>query len=158
MDAGSRQYDAVGEWQFELGPDLCGIEGDARSQIDDQSLVHQSNGLQCSILVALLEDPFKNFQNANGWNNEVLDILDGRGVEIGIGSVCKIFEPSTRLDEVQILSLSRSTVVSMPFKKPRIRLMFFIGISSIRFSYKRIWTFEPGLISMDCLTSRGMTT
>ena len=90
--------------------------------------------MQCRVFITLLEDPFKNIKNANRWYNEVLDILNGGSVEIGIGVVCKMFEPPTGMDGVYTLSLSRSTVVSMPFKKPRIRLRFLMGINSIRFS------------------------
>jgi hypothetical protein len=73
-------------------------------------------------------------------------------------AVLRILQPATGIDQVHTRSTSQFTVVSIPFKNPRILWGAFKGINSIRFSYRRTCTFAPGLIDKDSLTSRGMTT
>jgi hypothetical protein len=131
----SRCYDnTVGKGKLEFMSDLCGGKGDADIQICNRSSMHQSDSLQSIIFSSLLEDSLEYLQEAEGGHNQVVNILDSRGVKVRIRTVGEIFKPAAGIDYVHIRSFSRLTVVSIPLKKPRICLGFFRGMSSMRFS------------------------
>jgi hypothetical protein len=70
----------------------------------------------------------------------------------------KDFEASVRCAAVRALEqILRFTVVSIPFRKPRISRMSFTGMSSMRFSYCKTWIFCPGSMPNVFRIVRGIT-
>jgi len=63
---------------------------------------------------------------------EIIRVFNRWREKIRIRSFREIFQPAARIHQVHTRSFSRTTVVSIPFRNPRIALIFFIGANSIR--------------------------
>jgi hypothetical protein len=81
----------------------------------------------------LLEYTLEHLINAKNGNDQIRDILDGWCKEIRIRPVSEVLKPSRGVYDVHIRSGSRATVVSSPFRNPRISRTERKGINSMRF-------------------------
>src|SRR6202035_1147619 len=153
-----RQDDAVSERKAMGYAERGRAFGEPDIEVDYSSLLHEGDGLQDGLLAALTEDDFGHFDDADGGYEELRNLLDGGSEEIGAWPVRQVLEPAARIDEVHKRSGSRSTVVSIPLRNPRISRIERTGMSSIRFSCSKTCSCSPGRIPIDSLTSRGMTT
>src|SRR6185295_1487721 len=124
-----------------------------RRQLNDLTLLHQREHLEHRLFSPLAEDGPGDLEQADRGHQQVLNIFYRWRKEIGARRVRQILKPPARVNNVHRRSGSRSTVVSMPRKKPRISGMGRTGISSIRLSYWKTWSFSPGRRSRATRTS-----
>ena len=83
------------------------------------------------ILSALAANCLEHLMDGYGRDNEGCTVRERESKLSGIRSVCEKFQPCGRIHHVHTRSVSRSTAVSIPFKKPRISAISLSGISSI---------------------------
>ena len=129
----SRENDAVGERQVVHNPEMRGTQRNAAVQRNNLTLMQHGRDLQGGIFIALLHHSARHFNEHDGRNQYARDILDRRRDAMRLCPTREVFKPCRRIDQVHTRSLSRVTVVSIPFRNPRILRMACTGMNSTRF-------------------------
>src|ERR1700674_969961 len=124
--------DAVRKWKVMSNPKGDGTPGQVGVEADHLCLHQERHGLQRGLFPALPVYDLANLQDGDGWDHEIIELLDGWREEVGTWPVGQILQPAARVDEVHRRSGSRSTLVSIPFRKPRISRIGRTGMSSMR--------------------------
>ena len=75
----------------------------------------------------------RDFQQHNRGDQHALDIFNGGGDVLRRWPSGEVFEPRRRINQIHTRSRSRGTVVSMPFRNPRIFRIAWTGMNSMRF-------------------------
>lgn len=112
---------------------VCGAERDAAIERDDLPLMQHRRRLQRRVFIALQHHPSRDFDEHNGRHEQLADILNGSGNLRHLRPGREIFLPRRGVDQIHTRSLSRGTVVSRPFRNPRIWRIGCTGMNSTRF-------------------------
>ena len=130
--AGGGEDDTVGHRQAQLEAGAGRIQGQRSGQLDKRPLLHQGRGLQRGILAALAQDHIEDLVDGDDRHHQGGGVGQRLGKDCGVRPVGEIVEPGAGIDHVHSRSSSRSTLVSIPRRKPRMAPIFCSGINSMR--------------------------
>src|SRR5665213_831561 len=141
-----RKHHATGHCYSMLDRESRSLECRCSIEIHNFPLLHDRNGSQRVVLASLLGHALEHLKQRQRrdyqrprrftWFREC-----GR-----VGSVAEVLKPAGGVDHVHTRSMSRGTLVSMPFSDPREAFADRTGTSSIRPRYSMAWSFSPGLM------------
>ena len=114
---------------------MGGIDGERKVQFHDFARLNQTGALQSLGLTTLAEHFLEDLVDRDDRHDEILRVLDGCRKIGGAWGVGQVFQPRRGINDVVIAhnrSSSRSMVVSMPLRNPRISAGLRTGIISMR--------------------------